>query len=99
MAVKADPGGFPQRKCSEVRWVTASQMRDVQRIAQEEFGLDILQLTENAGRSAATLALAMLRLISSEGAITFNGRRIDGLKRGDMRPLRRKNPATRRRRV
>ncbi len=60
MAVKADPGGFPQRKCSEVRWVTAAQMRDVQRIAQEEFGLDILQLTENAGRSAATLALAML---------------------------------------
>lgn len=60
MSVKADPGGFPQRKCSEVRWVTAAQMRDVQRIAQEEFGLDILQLTENAGRSAATLALAML---------------------------------------
>lgn len=60
MSIKADPGGFPQRKCSEVRWVTAAQMRDVQRIAQEEFGLDILQLTENAGRSAATLALAML---------------------------------------
>lgn len=60
MSVKADPGGFPQRKCSEVRWVTALQMRDVQRIAQEDFGLDILQLTENAGRAAATLALAML---------------------------------------
>ena len=60
MSVKADPGGFPQRKCSESRWVTAAQMRDVQRIAQEEFGLDILQLTENAGRSAALLALAML---------------------------------------
>lgn len=60
MAVKADPGGFPQRKTSESRWITAAQMRDVQRIAQEEFGIDILQLTENAGRSAATLALAML---------------------------------------
>lgn len=60
MSVKADPGGFPQRKCSESRWVTAAQMRDVQRIAQEEFSLDILQLTENAGRSAALLALAML---------------------------------------
>ncbi len=60
MSIKADPGGFPQRKCSEVRWVTALQMRDVQRIAQEDFGLDILQMTENAGRAAATLALAML---------------------------------------
>ncbi len=60
MSVKADPGGFPQRKCSEARWVTAAQMRDVQRIAQEDFGLDILQLTENAGRAAAMLALAML---------------------------------------
>jgi NAD(P)H-hydrate epimerase len=60
MAVKADPGGFPQRKFSEVPWVTAQQMRDVQRLALEEFGLDILQLTENAGRAAALLALAML---------------------------------------
>ncbi|MEO8540341.1 MAG: NAD(P)H-hydrate epimerase [bacterium] len=60
MSVKADPGNFPQRKASEVRWVTAAQMRDVQRIAQEEFGLDMLQLTENAGRAAAMLALAML---------------------------------------
>jgi NAD(P)H-hydrate epimerase len=60
MAVKADPGGFPQRKFSEVSWVTAAQMRDVQRLAQEEFGIDILQLTENAGRSAGLLALEML---------------------------------------
>jgi NAD(P)H-hydrate repair Nnr-like enzyme with NAD(P)H-hydrate epimerase domain len=35
-------------------------MRDVQRVAQEEFGIDILQLTENAGRAAAMLALQML---------------------------------------
>lgn len=60
MSVKADPGGFPQRKCSEVRWVTAAQMRDVQRMAQEDFGMDILQMTENAGRAVAVLALAML---------------------------------------
>lgn len=60
MSVKADPGGFPQRKAAEVRAVTAQQMRDVQRVAQEEFGIDILQLTENAGRAAALLALAML---------------------------------------
>ena len=60
MSVKADPGGFPQRKASEVRWVTATQMRDVQRVAQEEYGIDIAQLTENAGRASASLALAML---------------------------------------
>ncbi len=35
-------------------------MREIQRIAQEEFGYDILQLTENAGRGLARLALAML---------------------------------------
>lgn len=60
MAVKADPGGFPQRRVAEVRGVTAAQMRDVQRVAQEEYGVDILQMTENAGRSVAQLALAML---------------------------------------
>lgn len=60
MAVKPDPGGFPQRKFSEVTWVSSQQMRDVQRVAQEEFGIDIMQLTENAGRAAAVLALEML---------------------------------------
>jgi NAD(P)H-hydrate epimerase len=35
-------------------------MRDVQRLAQEEFGMDLVQITENAGRAAAVLALAML---------------------------------------
>jgi NAD(P)H-hydrate epimerase len=60
MPLKPDPGGFPQRKVSEVRSVTATQMRDVQRVAQEEFGLDILQLTENGGRATALVAFAML---------------------------------------
>ncbi len=60
MSVKPDPGGFPQRKFSEMKWVTAQQMRDVQRLAQEDFNIDILQLTENAGRACGLLALAML---------------------------------------
>ena len=60
MSVKPDPGGFPQRKLTEVRCVSAQQMRDVQRVAQEEFGIDILQITENAGRAAGLLALSML---------------------------------------
>ena len=60
MAVKPDPGGFPQRRLAEVRGVSAAQMREVQRVAQEEYGVDILQMTENAGRAVAQVALAML---------------------------------------
>ena len=60
MKTKADPGDFPERKLSEVPALAPAQMREVQRIAQEDFGVDILQITENAGRSAARLALAML---------------------------------------
>ncbi|TFL18809.1 ABC transporter ATP-binding protein [Jannaschia formosa] len=41
-----------------------------------------------SGSGKTTLALAIMRLISSEGAITLEDRRIDGLKSRDMRPLR-----------
>src|SRR5690606_26831054 len=37
-----------------------TQMREIQGVAQEEFGVDILQIMENAGRAAAILALSML---------------------------------------
>jgi NAD(P)H-hydrate epimerase len=40
--------------------VTAAQMREVDRIAVEDFGLGILQMMENAGRSLAENALDML---------------------------------------
>jgi NAD(P)H-hydrate epimerase len=60
MAVKADPGGFPQRKAAEIPAVSAIEMREIQRVAQEEYGVDILQIMENAGRAIATLALEML---------------------------------------
>ena len=36
--------------------VTADQMREVDRIATEDYGLDLLQMMENAGRHLATLA-------------------------------------------
>lgn len=35
-------------------------MREIQRMAQEDFGLDIIQIAENAGRACANLALQML---------------------------------------
>lgn len=60
MAVKADPGGFPQRKASEVPSVSSIEMREIQRVAQEDYGIDILQIMENAGRATALLALQML---------------------------------------
>jgi microcin C transport system ATP-binding protein len=42
-----------------------------------------------SGSGKTTLALALLRLIRSEGAITFQGERIDGLPPTRVRPLRR----------
>jgi len=60
MTSKADPGGFPQRRVADVPAVTGAQMREIQRAAQEEYGLDILQIMENSGRAIATLVLAML---------------------------------------
>jgi NAD(P)H-hydrate epimerase len=40
--------------------VTAEQMREVDRIAVEEFGLTILQMMENAGRNLTENVLDML---------------------------------------
>ena len=41
-----------------------------------------------SGSGKTTLALAIMRLIASEGAITLGGRRIDGLRPRALRPLR-----------
>jgi NAD(P)H-hydrate epimerase len=48
--------------------VTADQMREVDRIAVEEFGLGILQMMENAGRNLALNVMDMLD--SARGEIT-----------------------------
>jgi microcin C transport system ATP-binding protein len=42
-----------------------------------------------SGSGKTTLGLALLRLIQSEGAIQFDGTRIDGMNSRDVRPLRR----------
>jgi microcin C transport system ATP-binding protein len=42
-----------------------------------------------SGSGKTTLGLALLRLISSNGPISYVGRRIDGLRSAEMRPLRR----------
>ncbi|MEO2004518.1 MAG: ATP-binding cassette domain-containing protein, partial [Candidatus Poribacteria bacterium] len=43
-----------------------------------------------SGSGKTTLGLALLRLISSNGDITFDGQRIQGMKSREMRPLRRR---------
>ena len=48
---------FPTEAGSIVPAVTAQQMREVDRIAVEDFGLGILQMMENAGRNLALNAI------------------------------------------
>ena len=47
-----------------------------------------LGVVGESGSGKTTLGLAILRLISSQGAIRFSGQRIDGLKSGALRALR-----------
>ena len=49
--------------------VTAEQMREVDRIAVEEFGLGILQMMENAGRNLALNVMDML--VGAKGEVTI----------------------------
>jgi microcin C transport system ATP-binding protein len=48
-----------------------------------------LGVVGESGSGKTTLGLAMLRLISSEGPIAYLGKRLDGLRSNEMRPLRR----------
>jgi microcin C transport system ATP-binding protein len=48
-----------------------------------------LGVVGESGSGKTTLGLALLRLESSTGAIEFDGRQIQGLRAGEMRPLRR----------
>jgi NAD(P)H-hydrate epimerase len=52
--------GFRTEGGIAVPAVTADQMREVDRIAVEDFGLGILQMMENAGRNLAQNAMEML---------------------------------------
>jgi microcin C transport system ATP-binding protein len=49
---------------------------------------ETLGVVGESGSGKTTLALAIMRLIRSEGGITFQGQRIDGLNQKQMRPLR-----------
>jgi NAD(P)H-hydrate epimerase len=60
MSEAQDVVGFRTEDGIVVPAVTAEQMREVDRIAVEEFGLGILQMMENAGRNLAENVLDML---------------------------------------
>lgn len=51
-------GGFPVSRASSIPSVTASQMAEVDRLAVEDFGIDILQMMEQAGSHLAELVRA-----------------------------------------
>ncbi len=53
--------------------LTTAQMREVDRIAVEEFGLGLLQMMENAGRNLAENVAAMLEAPSEEVTILAGG--------------------------
>lgn len=57
---------FRTRDGKIVPSVTTEQMREVDRIAVEEFGLSILQMMENAGRNLALNAMDMLGSFTGE---------------------------------
>ena len=58
--MRREMNGFLTESGLAVPAVTADQMREVDRIAVEEFGLGLLQMMENAGRNLAGVALEML---------------------------------------
>ncbi len=60
---------FYTEKRSQVPSVSADQMREVDRIAVEEFDLSLLQMMENAGRILAHHVMDMLN--ASRGEVTI----------------------------
>lgn len=54
--------------------VTAAQMREVDRIAVEDFGISILQMMESAGRALAELTRIQLSSLSRRHVVVLAGR-------------------------
>lgn len=51
---------FPQVAAAALPWLSVAQMREVDRLMIEEFGIALEQMMENAGRSLAVLARRLL---------------------------------------
>lgn len=61
---------FQIRNGQPVSAVTAAEMREVDRVAVEDVGVSLLQMTENAGR---TLAQAVLEELDGESVAVLAG--------------------------
>jgi microcin C transport system ATP-binding protein len=72
--------GFLQRTIGHVKAVDGVSIR----IREGE----TVGVVGESGSGKTTLGLAILRLISSEGPIVFLGSRLDGLRAGEIRPMR-----------
>ncbi len=68
---------------------TAGYIKAVDGVSFELRSGQTLGIVGESGSGKTTLGLAILRLVSSEGQIAYVGKRIDGLKSREMRPLRR----------
>ncbi|MFO7802979.1 MAG: ABC transporter ATP-binding protein [Desulfovermiculus sp.] len=67
---------------------TVDHFRAVDGVDVEVKGGESVGIVGESGSGKTTLGLAVLRLMSSQGAITLSGQRIDGLGPKKMRPLR-----------
>jgi microcin C transport system ATP-binding protein len=97
--VQAAPGAPPVMSGDGVKvWfpIKAGVLRRVVDHVKAVDGISVLVreghtvgVVGESGSGKTTLALALLRLIQSEGPIQFDGTRIDGLSSREVRPLRR----------
>jgi microcin C transport system ATP-binding protein len=67
---------------------TVSHIKAVDGVSFKLRSGQTLGIVGESGSGKTTLGLALLRLVSSEGPIAYVGKRIDGLKSAEMRPLR-----------
>ena len=67
---------------------TVDYVRAVDGLTMKLRAGETLGVVGESGSGKTTLGLAILRLLASEGPIAYVGKRIDGLKSKDMRPLR-----------
>jgi microcin C transport system ATP-binding protein len=95
----ADPTRKPLVEARDIRvWfpIKTGLLRRTSSYVKAVDGVDMvlrqgetLGVVGESGSGKTTLGLALLRLIESQGEITFDGRRIDQLGGGALRPLRR----------
>ena len=76
--------------------IRAGVLRRIKGYVKAVDGIDVtvragetLGVVGESGSGKTTLGLGLLRLLKSEGPIVYDGRRLDGLGAGAMRPLRR----------